>query len=32
MTHPQLESSILSQGDGVTVSLKTVSDFERFGY
>lgn len=32
MTHPQLESSILSQGDGVTVSVKTVSDFERFGY
>lgn len=32
MNHPQLESSILSQGDGVTVSVKTVSDFERFGY
>lgn len=32
MNHPQLESSILSQGDGVTVSIKTVSDVERFGY
>ncbi|MGM9937158.1 MAG: O-methyltransferase [Candidatus Ornithomonoglobus sp.] len=32
MSHPQLETSILSQGDGVTLSVKTVSDFERFGY
>lgn len=32
MDHPQLETSILSQGDGVTLSVKTVSDFERFGY
>lgn len=32
MSHPQLETSILSQGDGVTISVKTVSDFERFGY
>lgn len=32
MNHPQLESSILSQGDGVTISVKTVSDVERFGY
>lgn len=32
MSHPQLETSILSQGDGVTLSIKTVSDFERFGY
>lgn len=32
MAHPQLETSILSQGDGVTLSVKTVSDFERFGY
>lgn len=30
--HPQLKSSILPLGDGVTVSVKTVSDFERFGY
>lgn len=30
MTHPQLETSILSQGDGVTLSVKTVSDAERF--
>lgn len=32
MAHPQLETSILSQGDGVTVSIKTISDYERFGY
>lgn len=32
MNHPQLETSLLSQGDGVTLSVKTVSDFERFGY
>lgn len=32
MEHPQLETSILSQGDGVTLSVKTVSDIERFGY
>ncbi|MGN1116399.1 MAG: O-methyltransferase [Candidatus Ornithomonoglobus sp.] len=32
MSHPQLETSILSQGDGITLSVKTVSDFERFGY
>lgn len=32
MSHPQLETSILSQGDGVTLSVKTVSDYERFGY
>lgn len=32
MEHPQLETSILSQGDGVTLSVKTVSDVERFGY
>ncbi len=32
MAHPQLETAILSQGDGVTLSVKTVSDFERFGY
>ena len=32
MEHPQLETAILSQGDGVTVSIKTVSDKERFGY
>lgn len=31
MSHPQLETSILSQGDGVTLSVKTVSDSERFG-
>ena len=30
MAHPQLETSILSQGDGVTLSIKTVSDKERF--
>ncbi|MDO5398896.1 MAG: O-methyltransferase [bacterium] len=30
--HPQLKTSILPLGDGVTVSVKTVSDFERFGY
>ena len=32
MKHPQLETSILSQGDGVTLSIKTMSDYERFGY
>lgn len=32
MEHPQLETAILSQGDGITISVKTVSDFERFGY
>ncbi len=31
MAHPQLVTSILSQGDGVTLSVKTVSDAERFG-
>lgn len=31
MAHPQLETSILSQGDGVTLSVKTMSDSERFG-
>lgn len=31
MAHPQLETSILSQGDGVALSVKTVSDSERFG-
>ncbi len=31
VAHPQLETSILSQGDGVTLSVKTVSDSERFG-
>ncbi len=31
MEHPQLETSILSQGDGVTLSVKTISDEERFG-
>ena len=30
MAHPQLETAILSQGDGVTLSVKTVSDKERF--
>lgn len=30
MAHPQLETSILSQGDGVALSVKTVSDSERF--
>ena len=30
--HPQLKTSVLPLGDGVTVSVKTVSDFERFGY
>ena len=30
MVHPQLHTSILSQGDGVTLSVKTVSDKERF--
>lgn len=30
MAHPQLETAILSQGDGVTLSLKTMSDRERF--
>ena len=28
MKHPQLESVLLPLGDGVTVSVKTVSDFE----
>lgn len=32
MAHPQLETSIISQGDGLTLSVKTVSDEERFGY
>ncbi len=32
MSHPQLDTSLLSQGDGVTLSVKTVSDTERFGY
>ncbi len=32
MKHPQLETSLLSQGDGVTLSVKTVSDMDRFGY
>lgn len=30
MAHPQLHTSILSQGDGVTLSVKTMSDEERF--
>ena len=30
MAHPQRETSILSQGDGVTLSVKTMSDEERF--
>ena len=30
MSHPQLETAILSQGDGVTLSVKTISDSERF--
>lgn len=30
MSHPQLHTSILSQGDGVTLSIKTTSDRERF--
>lgn len=30
MAHPQLHTSILSQGDGVTLSVKTISDKERF--
>lgn len=30
--HPQLETALLSQGDGVALSVKTVSDTERFGY
>lgn len=30
MVHPQLETAILSQGDGVTLSIKTISDKERF--
>ena len=29
MAHPQLETSILSHGDGVTLSVKTMSDEER---
>ncbi|MCH5212429.1 MAG: O-methyltransferase [Oscillospiraceae bacterium] len=32
MKHPQLETSILSQGDGITLSIKIMSDYERFGY
>lgn len=32
MEHPQLETAILSQGDGITVSVKVMSDKERFGY
>lgn len=32
VAHPQLKTSLLPLGDGVTVSLKTVSDIERFGY
>lgn len=32
MSHPQLETAILSQGDGVTLSVKTVRDKDRFGY
>ena len=31
MKHPQLESALLPLGDGVTVSVKTVSDEEYFG-
>ena len=30
MQHPQLESVLLPLGDGVTVSVKTVSDFEEY--
>jgi len=30
--HPQLVTSVLPLGDGVTVSVKTVSDEERFGF
>ena len=30
MAHPQLETAILSQGDGVTLSIKVISDKERF--
>lgn len=30
--HPQLKTSLLPLGDGVTISIKTVSDMERFGY
>lgn len=30
MVHPQLETAILSQGDGVTLSIKVISDKERF--
>ena len=30
--HPQLKTSLLPLGDGVTISVKTVSDAERFGY
>ena len=32
MSHPQLETAILSQGDGVTLSVKKISDKDRFGY
>ena len=32
MNHPQLESSILSLGDGITLSVKLLSDSEYFGY
>lgn len=32
VAHPQLKTSILPLGDGVTISVKTVSDKERFGY
>ena len=31
MKHPQLESALLPLGDGVTVSVKTLSDEEYFG-
>lgn len=30
--HPQLKTSLLPLGDGVTISVKVVSDYERFGY
>jgi len=32
VVHPQLKTSVLPLGDGVAVSVKTVSDEERFGY
>ncbi len=32
MAHPQLETALLSQGDGVALSVKVQSDLERFGY